>query len=70
MVSRPVLGSVNDLANIFRLMTVDEVAICLPPGPGNLLDPIVSVAAEEGKTVRVPSDPRRGVAGTRACRGI
>ena len=57
VVSRPVLGSVNDLAIIFRTTTVDEVAICLPPGAGNMLDPIVSVAAEAGKTVRVPSDP-------------
>ena len=32
MVSRPVLGTVNDLADIFRATTVDEVAICLPAG--------------------------------------
>jgi exopolysaccharide biosynthesis polyprenyl glycosylphosphotransferase len=56
-VSRPVIGSIDSLADIFRRMTIDEVAICLPPGAGNLLDPIVSVAAEAGKTVRVPSDP-------------
>ena len=57
VVTRPVLGSVNDLADIFRIMTVDEVAVCLPPGAASLLDPIVSIAAEAGKTVRVPSDP-------------
>jgi exopolysaccharide biosynthesis polyprenyl glycosylphosphotransferase len=56
-VSRPVLGTVDDLADIFRARTIDEVAICLPPAAANLLDPIVSIAAEEGKTVRVPSDP-------------
>lgn len=56
-VSRPVLGSVDDLASIFRTMTIDEVAVCLPPGAAGLLDPIVSIAAEAGKTVRVPSDP-------------
>lgn len=63
MVSRPLLGSVNDLAKIFRTMPVDEVAICLPPGAGSLLDPIVSVAAEAGKTVRVPSDPHEELLG-------
>jgi exopolysaccharide biosynthesis polyprenyl glycosylphosphotransferase len=57
VVSRPVLGGVNELADIFRTMTVDEVAICLPPGAEHLLDPIVSIAAEAGKTVRVPSNP-------------
>jgi exopolysaccharide biosynthesis polyprenyl glycosylphosphotransferase len=55
--SRPVLGSVDDLADIFRTTTIDEVAVCLPPGAAGLLDPIVSIAAEAGKTVRVPSDP-------------
>ena len=57
MVSRPVLGSVNQLAEIFRAKAIDEVAVCLPPGAASLLDPIVSIAAEAGKTVRVPSDP-------------
>lgn len=62
-VSRPVLGSVNDLADVFRTMTVDEVAVCLPPGSAGLLDPIVSIAAEAGKTVRVPSDPSEELLG-------
>jgi exopolysaccharide biosynthesis polyprenyl glycosylphosphotransferase len=57
IVSRPVLGSVNELADVFRAKTVDEVAVCLPPGAAGLLDPIVSIAAEAGKTVRVPSNP-------------
>ena len=63
VVSRPVLGSVNDLADIFRTTTVDEVAVCLPPGAASLLDPIVSIAAEAGKTVRVPSDPNEELLG-------
>lgn len=57
LVSRPVLGSLDDLAGSFRAMTVDEVGVCLAPGSAALLDPIVSIAAEAGKTVRVPSDP-------------
>ena len=62
-VSRPILGTVDDIADIFRAMTIDEVAVCLPPGVGSLLDPIVSVAAEAGKTVRVPSDPNEELLG-------
>jgi exopolysaccharide biosynthesis polyprenyl glycosylphosphotransferase len=62
-VSRPVLGTVDDLPGIFRSETVDEVAVCLPLGAGSLLDPIVSVAAEAGKTVRVPSDPNEELLG-------
>lgn len=62
-VSRPVLGSVDDLASIFRKMTIDEVAVCLSPGAAGLLDPIVSIAAEAGKTVRVPSDPEEELLG-------
>jgi len=57
IVSRPILGSVDELPIIFREMTIDEVAICLPPEAGHWLDAIVSIAAEEGKTVRVPSHP-------------
>jgi exopolysaccharide biosynthesis polyprenyl glycosylphosphotransferase len=61
--SRPVLGTVDDLHEIFRTMPVDEVAICLPLEAADLVDPIVSIAAEEGKTVRIPSDPRDGLLG-------
>ena len=61
--SRPVLGSVYELARIFRTTAVDEVAVCLPANSAHLLELIVSVAAEEGKTVRVPSDPRQELLG-------
>jgi exopolysaccharide biosynthesis polyprenyl glycosylphosphotransferase len=57
MISRPVLGTVEDLAHVFRTTTIDEVAVCLSPDAASMLDPIVSIAAEAGKTVRVPSDP-------------
>ena len=62
-VTRPILGSIDDLAELFRVRTVDEVAVCLPRGAGQFLDPIVSIAAEEGKTVRVPSDPNEELLG-------
>jgi exopolysaccharide biosynthesis polyprenyl glycosylphosphotransferase len=62
-VSRPVLGSVDDLPSVFRRMAIDEVAVCLPSSAIALLEPIVAIAAEAGKTVRVPSDPAEELLG-------
>ena len=39
---------------------VDEVAACLAPESASLLEPIASLAADEGKTVRIPVDPSDG----------
>jgi exopolysaccharide biosynthesis polyprenyl glycosylphosphotransferase len=60
VVRRPVRGSVDDIATIFHAETVDEVAVCLEPGLGGFTEPVIRVAANEGKTVRVPVDPMRG----------
>jgi exopolysaccharide biosynthesis polyprenyl glycosylphosphotransferase len=60
-VSRPVLGRIDDLHRIFQTTTIDEVAVVLPPGAAHLLEPIVTVAADVGKTVRVPADPDEGL---------
>ena len=57
LVSRPVLGSVDDIEQIFHSRIVDEVAVCLPPTAARYLEPIAGVAAGEGKTVRIPLDP-------------
>jgi len=57
LVSRPILGSVDDIEEIFHSRTVDEVAVCLPPTASHYLEPIAGVAAGEGKTVRIPLDP-------------
>jgi exopolysaccharide biosynthesis polyprenyl glycosylphosphotransferase len=57
VVTRPILGSVDQLHEIFREQVVDEVAVCLPPAATRLLEPIASVAAGEGKTVRIAVDP-------------
>lgn len=62
-VTREVLGSIDDLPRVFRTMTVDEVAVCLPPTAIGLLDAVVAIAAEAGKTVRVPSDPNEELLG-------
>ena len=59
--SRPILGTVEDLASLFHQTVIDEVAVCLPRGSADHLESIVSLAADEGKTVRVPRDAAEGV---------
>ena len=60
-VTRPVLASVDDMSRLFRTQVVDEVAVCLPPEAGTYLEPIIAVAADEGKTIRVPRDPEEAI---------
>ncbi len=60
VVSRPVLGDVQDIAAIFHDRVIDEVAVCLQSGETKWLDPVARLAADEGKTVRFPIDPTRG----------
>ncbi|HEY8952725.1 MAG TPA: sugar transferase [Candidatus Dormibacteraeota bacterium] len=60
-VSRPILGSMDEMGAIFRTQIIDEVAVCLPPSSQSYLEPIIAMAADEGKTVRVPSDPDQEV---------
>ena len=57
VVSRPILGSVEDIEDILHSQVVDEVAVCLPPTAAQYLEPITGLAAGEGKTVRIPVDP-------------
>ena len=57
LVTRPVLGTLDDIEEIFHSQVVDEVAVCLPPAAVRFLEPITGLAAGEGKTVRVPVDP-------------
>ena len=56
-ISRPVLGSLGMINAIFRQHVIDEVAICLPEASARDLEPIIRLAADEGKTVRIPVDP-------------
>ena len=57
VVTRPILGSVDDIEEILHSQVVDEVAVCLPPTAIRYLEPITGLAAGEGKTVRIPVDP-------------
>ncbi|MBF6606438.1 MAG: sugar transferase [Chloroflexi bacterium] len=56
-VSRPILGTTEELGRVFHERVIDEVAICLPMGSDGLADPIVRIATDEGKIVRVPFQP-------------
>jgi exopolysaccharide biosynthesis polyprenyl glycosylphosphotransferase len=55
-VSRPILGSVDDIETVFHERVVDEVAICLPRSAMDLAEPITRLCEEEGKIVRLPLD--------------
>lgn len=61
VVSRPILGTLDDLGAIFHSEIVDEVAVCLPPTAASWADPIAEIAADEGKIIRVPFDPVGGL---------
>jgi exopolysaccharide biosynthesis polyprenyl glycosylphosphotransferase len=57
IVTRPILGSVEQVEEILHSRIVDEVAVCLPPSAAQYMEPITGLAADEGKTVRIPVDP-------------
>jgi exopolysaccharide biosynthesis polyprenyl glycosylphosphotransferase len=49
-------GRFEDIERVLRDGVIDEVAVCLPFSRWDLVDPIVHVAEELGKIVRVPMD--------------
>lgn len=55
--TRPILGDVSDLGRVFHERVVDEVALCAGVGADDAewAQPIIRLAADEGKHVRVPS---------------
>jgi exopolysaccharide biosynthesis polyprenyl glycosylphosphotransferase len=64
VVSRPVLGTLNDIEGVFHSRVVDEVALCLPEEAARYAEPVSRLAAEEGKTVRVLTPPMPHVPST------
>ncbi len=70
VVTRPILGSVEDIEEILHSQVVDEVAVCLPPTAAQYLEPITGLAAGEGKTVRIPVDPVQEILPTRLPGGV
>jgi exopolysaccharide biosynthesis polyprenyl glycosylphosphotransferase len=63
VVTRPVLGSIDQIDDILHSQVVDELGICLPPAAARYLEPVTSIAAGEGKTVRVAVDPSEDIPG-------
>jgi exopolysaccharide biosynthesis polyprenyl glycosylphosphotransferase len=60
VVTRPILGPIEEIEEIFHANIVDEVAACLPRESAGYLEPVASLAADEGKTVRIPVDLHEG----------
>jgi exopolysaccharide biosynthesis polyprenyl glycosylphosphotransferase len=62
-VSHPILGDVERMSSVFRQTIVDEIAVCLGTAPevARYLEPVVAIAAQEGKTVRVPRGQEEGL---------
>ncbi len=55
--ARPVLGSIEEIREVFHERVVDEVAVCLEPAFLRHIAPVTRLVADEGKVVRVPIDP-------------
>jgi exopolysaccharide biosynthesis polyprenyl glycosylphosphotransferase len=54
LVTRPVLGSLEEIEEVLHSNVVDEVAICLPMSQSAHIDEIARLCEEEGKVVRIP----------------
>lgn len=50
----PILGGIEGIEAIFHDRVVDEVAICLPVGEWQFIEPVTVLCREEGKAVRIP----------------
>jgi exopolysaccharide biosynthesis polyprenyl glycosylphosphotransferase len=49
-------GRFADLEEVLKSNIIDEVAVCLPFSSWDLVDPVVGIAEDFGKIVRVPMD--------------
>jgi exopolysaccharide biosynthesis polyprenyl glycosylphosphotransferase len=57
ILSRPLLGMIEDIEQILHTQIVDEVAICLPLSMEDMIEEMVSICQEEGKVIRMPVAP-------------
>lgn len=53
VVTRPVLGTIDDIESVLHSRVVDEVAVCLSPRDWSYVEPATRICEEEGKIVRV-----------------
>ncbi len=54
LVTRPTLGTLDQIEDVLHSQVVDEVAICLPETASAQIDEIVRLCEDEGKIVRIP----------------
>ena len=52
-VSRPVIGTINQIQNVLATQVVDEVAVCLEPQDWSYVEPVTRICEEQGRIVRV-----------------
>ncbi|MES2209903.1 MAG: sugar transferase [Chloroflexota bacterium] len=52
--TRPVLGTLEEIEEVLHANVIDEVAICLPFSEWSRIDEIARLCEEEGKIVRIP----------------
>jgi exopolysaccharide biosynthesis polyprenyl glycosylphosphotransferase len=57
-VSRPILGSLDEIEDVLHGQVVDDVAICLPVAAWDMAEPVTRLCEGEGKVVRIPGDGR------------
>ena len=57
VLSRPLLGMLDDLEQILHSQIVDEVAICLPFSMDEMIEQSAFLCEQEGKVVRMPIAP-------------
>jgi exopolysaccharide biosynthesis polyprenyl glycosylphosphotransferase len=53
-VTRPILGTIEEIETILHSDVIDEVAICLPVSQWARIDEIARLCEDEGKIVRIP----------------
>jgi exopolysaccharide biosynthesis polyprenyl glycosylphosphotransferase len=54
VLTRPQLGTLDELITILHSEVVDEVAICLPFSEQEAIDDVARLCEEEGKIIRIP----------------
>jgi exopolysaccharide biosynthesis polyprenyl glycosylphosphotransferase len=61
--SRPVLGTLNEIETVLHDHVVDEVFVCLPVEAWNYVEPLTRLCADVGKVVRIPGNGGPSVPG-------
>jgi exopolysaccharide biosynthesis polyprenyl glycosylphosphotransferase len=56
--TRPVIGTLDEIERVLHDGVVDEVAICLPVDRWDMVEPVTRLCASEGRAVRIPGDGR------------